>query len=78
MRDKNVFVYKPFLFSRISDLSLFLCKNCNTTETCDPYLSQQPLSEILRSEDCDPANLLLFENLVGQGRGVHTMKFVWA
>ena len=61
-------------------------------EKSHPYLSMQPASEILRSEDWDSVKPLLFENLVEgltpptptlpftpsrKGGGVQTMKFVW-
>ena len=72
MIDKTIFVYKPFLSLNILDFNLFFIfyllffyvKTETLPEKSHPYLSQQPPSEILRSEDWDPVKLLLFEYLV--------------
>ena len=62
MTDKNIFVYKPFLSLNISDFSFFsLFFYVKTAppppprptphKKSNPYLSQQPPSEILKSEN---------------------------
>ena len=55
---QTFFVIKYFIFHFI-----FYVKTATPPEKSQPYLSQQPPSEILRFEDWDPVKCLLFENL---------------
>ena len=60
MKEKNIFVYKPFLALNISDLSLYFCKNCKPPGKRHHLFRSSPLLkiEILSSTP-------LFENLGG-------------